>query len=281
MAKQRTTTRKPMKKGRFKIGPGCRMHPDPIAGLGDFFSICGGVLREDTEYWFRGHADFRWTLTPSALRYDTATERDRALGLLHDFKRYAETKLPHLPEPKEELKWVQLARHYGLPTRLLDGTRNAAIALYFACERRADGTDTDGAVYMLNPEDLNRMAYPKDPRIYDAHSDAKRIARYLALSGSEDEDGLRTIAMNPVWNDERIVLQQGVFTLHGSVEFTLTADQAPSLVCFCVPTGHKQRILRELERAGTNEMSIYPEPEHMCRYLVWRERLDILGAHNG
>jgi hypothetical protein len=281
MAKKRAKTCRRMKRRQKETGFFCRMHPRPITELGEFFSMCGGVLKEDTEYWFRGHADLQWTLTPSALRYDTAAKRDRALGLLHVFKRYAETKLPHLPEPKEELKWVQLARHYGLPTRLLDWTRNAAIALYFACERRADGTDTDGAVYMLNPEDLNRMAYPKDPRIYDAHSDAKRIARYLALSGSEDEDGLKTIAMNPVWNDERIVLQQGVFTLHGSVEFTLTADQAPSLVYFCVPTGHKQRILRELERAGICEMSIYPETEHMCRYLVWREKLDVFGARNG
>jgi len=254
------------------------MHPEAIASLGNFFSICGGVLREDTEYWFRGHADLHWTLTPSALRYDTLEKRDKALGLLRTFKRYAETKLPHPPGPEENLKWVQTARHYGLPTRLLDWTRNAAIALYFACSRGPDPSDTDGAVFILNPEDLNREADPKNPRIYDAHSDAPRIGRYLALSGKTNERGLKTVAINPVWNSERIVLQQGAFTLHGSREFTLTGDQAPSLVCWRVPVAHKCRILRELERAGINEMSIFPEPEHMCRYLVWRERLDVLGV---
>jgi hypothetical protein len=257
------------------------MFSRPITGLGDFFSMCSAMSQDAPDYWFRGHADLQWTLTPSALRYDTTDQRDKALGLLRVFKRYAETKVPHLPEAGEELKWVQHARHYGLPTRLLDWTRNAGIALYFACERQANKSDVDGAVYMLNPLDLNRMAYPKAPRVYDAHSDARKIAKYLSLSGSEEKNGLKTIAINPVWNSERIALQQGAFTLHGSREFTLTVDQAPSLVCWRVPAEQKQRILRELERAGICEMSIYPEPEHMCRYLVWRERLDDCGGHNG
>lgn len=277
MAKQEADACRRMKKGRNKTVPSCRMHPRPVTGLGEFFSMCSGVLKDDTEYWFRGHADLRWTLTPSALRYETADRRDRALNLLGIFKRYAETKLLHPPESHEELRWVQLARHYSLPTRLLDWTRNAAIALYFACQRSGE-PDADGGVFTLNPEDLNREVDPKNPRIYDAHSDADRIAKYFKLSGTKDPRGRKTIAINPVWNSERIVLQQGVFTLHGSREFTLTAGQAPSLVCWRVPAGHKQKILRELERAGICEMSIYPEPEHMCRYLVWREKLELSGV---
>lgn len=277
MAKQEANARQRMKKGSNKTVPSCRMHPRPVTGLGEFFSMCSGVLKDDTEYWFRGHGDLRWTLTPFALRYETADGRDRALNLLRIFKRYAETKLPHPPESHEELRWVQLARHYGLPTRLLDWTRNAAIALYFACQRSGK-PDVDGGVFTLNPEDLNREADPENPRIYDAHSDADRIAKYFRLSGTKDPRGRKTIAINPVWNDQRIVLQQGVFTLHGSREFTLTAGQAPSLVCWRVPAEHKQKILRELERAGICEMSIYPEPEHMCQYLVWREKLELSGA---
>lgn len=279
MAKQGTNAYCRTKGGRNRTVVSCRMHAQPITGLGEFFSMCSGLLKDDTEYWFRGHADLHWTLTPTALRYDTVDKRDKALRLLHAFKRYAETKLLNPPESHEELKWVQHARHYGLPTRLLDWTKNAAIALYFACQRSGED-EADGGVFTLNPEDLNREADPKNPRVYDAHSDADRIAKYLRLSGTQSPRGRKTIAINPVWNSPRIVLQQGVFTLHGSREFTLTARQAPSLVCWRVPSEHKQKILRELERAGICEMSIYPEPEHMCRYLVWRERLDVLGARN-
>jgi hypothetical protein len=49
-------------------------------------------------------------------------------------------------------------------------------------------------------------------------------------------------------------------------------------VVFTIPSENKEDLLQELERVGINEMSIFPEPEHMCHYLVWREKLDVLGA---
>jgi len=72
--------------------------------------------------------------------------------------------------------------------------------------------------------------------------------------------------------------QQGAFTLHGSRNFTLTFEQAPSIVRFTIRSENKENLLHELERVGINEMSIFPEPEHMCHYLVWREKLDAFGA---
>ena len=278
MAKRKAKRILSAKKRTATVGPACTLYPHPVTTLGKFFDICQGMLKPDTEYWFRGHAGYGWTLTPSALRYESLEERNRALRLLATFKRYAEIKLPQPPAPHEELKWVQIARHFGLPTRLLDWTRNAAIALYFAC-LRASHADSDGAVFVVNPKDLNRQADPQNPRIFDAHSDAGRIAKYLTLPGKENSRGPKTIAINPVWNSERILLQQGTFTLHGSREFTLTGEQAPSLVCWRVPNERKEDLLHELERAGINEMSIFPEPEHICRYLTWREQLDLHGVH--
>jgi FRG domain len=261
-----------------QTGPGCRIYPKPIINLGEFFNICSGVLREDTEFWFRGHPDITWTLTPSALRYDTVLKRQKALDLLADFRRYVRIKLPNVPTGDDVLEWVQLARHYGLPTRLLDWTANAAVALYFSCQPSGRETDADGGVLILNQVDLNRNTDPRNPRIFDAHTDADRITEFLRLRAGKNPKGPKTIAINPVWNSERIVLQQGAFTLHGSREFTLTSRQVPSLICLRVPAETKQKLLGQLDRAGINEMSIFPEPEHMCRYLVWRRKLDVLGA---
>ena len=233
-----------------------------IQSLADFFSVLSTAITMDIQFWFRGHADVKWSLTPSALRYATETSRTKALKLLDDFKRVAEIKLDRPPRPDEELKWVQLAQHYGIPTRLLDWTESATVALYFACLDSA----IDGLVFVLNPIDLNRLSFPRKPWILDAQSDAGTIQQYLKLTGKKTPAGRNTIAINPVWNSERLMLQKGVFTLHGS-RFDLDTSQAPSLVALPILREAKDQLRMELERVGVDEMTIFPELEHSARHL--------------
>jgi len=105
VAKRKAKRTLSVKKRTATVGPACTLYPHPVTTLGKFFDICQGMLKPDTEYWFRGHAGYEWTLTPSALRYESLEERNRALRLLATFKRYAEIKLPQPPAPHEELKW--------------------------------------------------------------------------------------------------------------------------------------------------------------------------------
>ncbi|MBQ2819115.1 MAG: FRG domain-containing protein [Clostridia bacterium] len=51
---------------------------------------------------------------------------------------------------KTDFEMVALMQHYGLPTRLLDFTRNPMIALWFACQRdtKCKLGEADGAVYL-------------------------------------------------------------------------------------------------------------------------------------
>ena len=183
---------------------------------------------------------------------------------MSDFKRFAEMKLERPSADNAELKWVQLACHYGLPTRLLDWTRNAAVALYFAC---CEEPQKDGAVYVLNPVELNRQIDPKAPRVFDPNLDAKVIKIYLKLDGRINPRGTGTIAINPTWNSSRIMVQQGVFTISGSKQFALTEKNASSLVYVKIKKENKKTLVEELERVGINEMSIFPELEHLCNYL--------------
>ena len=99
------------------------------------------------------------------------------------------------------------------------------------------------------------------------------IRPYLTLTGRINRRGRRTIAILPIVNSERIVLQKGVFTLHGSRAFALDHRQVPSLLCVPVLKEVKERLLEELHRVGINQMSLFPELEHVCTHLKKRARL--------
>jgi hypothetical protein len=143
------------------------------------------------------------------------------------------------------------------------------VALYFACQNLL----VDGGVFVMNPVDLNRASFPKLPRILDQHQDSKILEQYLRLTGSTTaKKRLKTVAVNPVWNSERLMAQKGVFTLHGTTP-NLDFDQAPSLVFIPVLREFKLQLQRDLERIGIDEMSMFPELEHTCRFLKNRAGL--------
>ncbi len=242
----------------------------PIASLSDFFAVFHSLLEPAKTFWFRGHPRPEYTLAPTALRYRHLHERERALNLIADMKRFVEMKLPRPPASSDHLGWMQVAQHYGLPTRLLDWTQNAAVALFFAC---ASDMTSDGLVVILNPLELNQAIDARSPRIFNAQKDALLIRPYLSLGGELDANGRRTLALNPTWNTERIAMQQGAFTLHGSRHFALDRHQASSLLYVPILREHKESLANELARVGIGEMFIFPEPEHVCAHLRRTARL--------
>ena len=75
--------------------------------------------------------------------------------------------------------------------------------------------------------------------------------------------------MNPVWNSERLIIQKGVFTVHGK-RFSLDKGRVPSLVGIPVLKDLKPRLRSELQRIGVDEMTLFPELEHSCSHLKRR-----------
>jgi hypothetical protein len=85
--------------------------------------------------------------------------------LLNRFKRFAWS---HLNRVQSDWEALFLARHYELPTRILDWSSNPLVALYFACSPESESAQ-EGAVWGLLriPEetaDVNILATPEpDP----------------------------------------------------------------------------------------------------------------------
>jgi hypothetical protein len=238
-----------------------------VSSLSEYLEVFNALFVHPSDiFWFRGHDDAQWKLCPSALRYSESHTRHKAILSLAEFRRIQEYRLPKAPGPKETFKWLQLAQHYGLPTRLLDWTQSLTTALYFACQNNR----VDGMVLAINPRDLNRVSL-KDSGIdvLDPEQHADTIQKYLDLGPDKRADGLPTVAVRPTWNSDRIIMQQGMFTLHGE-QFSLDKNQASALIGLPILKEFKAQLRHQLERVGTGEMFIFPEPEHVCNDLKRR-----------
>jgi hypothetical protein len=247
----------------------CARLREKVASLADFLAVISNAIRTEEPFWFRGHEDVKFSLTPSALRYSDNHDRAKALALMADFKRIAGIKMDRPPKPDEELEWALIAQHHGLPTRLLDWTESATTALYFACLKN----EADGMVFIVNPVDLNRLSYPGTPRVLDPQHDSGIIRAYLRMSPQRARSGRFPVAINPIWNTNRLMIQRGVFTLHGK-RFSLDAG-VPSLAAIPILQESKPRMRAELQRIGVDEMTLFPELEHVCAHLKRRAGLEL------
>lgn len=113
-----------------------------IKGLSSLRHIYVGKSgSQPLELLFRGHSDVSYRLLPILAR------KPHGLTFERDFIELAKCKYPDVF--KDEMKPVQLLallQHYGVPTRLLDVTESALVALYFAC---CSKPDTDGEVFVF------------------------------------------------------------------------------------------------------------------------------------
>lgn len=167
--------------------------------------------------WFRGMGSSRFHLVPSLYRSEAGREAFADDELRSEFARRALPLVAERP-PRDDWEWYSLMQHYGAPTRLLDWTDSALVALYFAISSyQADHrtvASNGPVVWALNPWVLNAKG---TVRVYGpAGTGAADIQGYLAAPYS-DKKWLPKypIALDPTFIAQRMLAQHSHFTLHG------------------------------------------------------------------
>jgi FRG domain len=116
----------------------------PLQTLSDFIDAFA-TYSSSTDYLkcYRGQRDASWQNVAAIFRTDLKELERNEKRAVRDLISVH----PHEFAPDETMfdKLVRM-QHFGLPTRLLDVSLNALVALYFAAEAGPDGLKSDGVV---------------------------------------------------------------------------------------------------------------------------------------
>ncbi|RYD59470.1 MAG: FRG domain-containing protein [Sphingobacteriales bacterium] len=222
-------------------------------------------LSEGSDLWFRGVPSNTFTLTPSIYRnkFDSGDEKI----LQTKFKSRAIPFLKNRPV-ENYWEWLFLMQHFGLPTRLMDWSSSALIALGFAIIFRESHVSThDAGVWCLKPIVLNKCTkIDIDPEgiIPDITAD-DAISKFYEIKSRYQAD--YPIAITGPLNNERITAQKGVFTLFpDKASFNLEdlSNAHDFLSIITIKNQYIEDIKGQLSSLGITETAIYPDLNNLA-----------------
>ncbi len=157
--------------------------------------------------------------------------------MLRLFKNYA---APYLP--KHELSaWdlLAIAQHHGLPTRILDWSRNPLVAAYFAVEQECNG---DSAVYVLKGKMFIDI---KKNEPFELNEVSKFIPEHIT---------------------PRITAQSGLFTVHPDPSKSL---DSPSIDKLVISNSFRRELKQTLYRYGIHRAALFPDLDGIAAHIQW------------
>ena len=210
------------------------------------------VQLSSAEYLFRGVTKSTYEISASAYRRtEIGSEGEKQSGDFTQFVQIneslvADAKLRGYDERDgqelEDLEILAELQHFGAATGLIDFTRNALIALWFACRQDSGSALGDGKVFAVYGHRFQMI----DPDLLKT-----KIANFFR---NNDPQGRQRplYQWEPAQRNNRIIAQQSIF-LFGDSKIE------PDKVCI-IDGDSKREILESLQRVlGITEAVLFPD----------------------
>lgn len=218
--------------------------------------------------YYRGQADATWLLDSSLTREEKYAENEARM--YYDILSLKPEAFSNDYSIYERLITMQ---HFGMPTRLLDITRNPLVSIFFSCNN-LDRANADGLVYSFVPESDNFLNFDDERlkcitnNVVSRDEDYKNNSCNLTQTQKE-ECFSKNWFVQGIAKNQRINNQSGDFIFVSSEESRKSLDSLPSRIVI-IDANSKKVLLEQLESLNIHSGSVYPDLSHMSSYI--RER---------
>ena len=236
------------------------------------------LKRYRNRYIFRGMSDSSFRLETSLYRNCGDLKQELEPSILRNFAKYAVLEDPSI----DQSIWRQmiLGQHHGLPTRLLDFTHSALVALHFSVsENNLDDTDKhDSMVLRLDMAELHRLLPEKYRKVQAAYNNTAIFTvemldemQETLESYDRDMQDRAVLVIEPPSLDARIVNQYSFFAVipGAMVDFeSFLNENTENSVKYIIPKELRWQVRDLLDQLNISERIVYPGLDGMSRWIA-------------
>ena len=233
--------------------------------------------RNRSLYVYRGMANADFRMVTSLRRNCRELQRTLEPAILKNFAKYAVLEDPTIAQSV----WRQmfLGQHHGLPTRLLDWTQSALVALHFAVseDNLEHMEQHDCMVWRTDIKELYALLPPKYQQVMAENKaevfSVDMLGRAAADIAAYDRDmgGSAMVVLEPPSIDSRIVNQYSFFSVipmdMEDVEGFLDR-YTQNTVKYVIDRRLRWRVRDMLDQLNMSERLFYPGLDGLSRWIA-------------